>query len=69
MGVFHTTFVYDKIKISQKYPGFYRSLRKREFLPSSVAGNKKPQPKLGLKEVKAASRNERNLVNAALLSD
>jgi hypothetical protein len=52
-----------------KYPGFYRSLRKKEFIPSIVAGNKKPQPKLGLVEIKAASRNERNLVNAALLSD
>ena len=45
------------------------SSRKREFIPSIVAGSKKPQLALGLKEVQAASRNERNLVNAALLSD
>jgi len=41
MGVFHTTFSSLVVKIT-KFQGNYIDFRKRDMIPSAVAGNKKP---------------------------
>jgi hypothetical protein len=69
MGVFYTTFSYDKIKISQNIQDFIDLSVREKFYPQALRATKNPSLRWGLKKIKAASRNERNLVNAALLSD